>query len=164
MRMSPKSYKNMNDLATKCFDANAVVDNLAYSLDFHFYNEIAKVVHLKVAHVMPEWADNVTDKMLELGGRPTRQPIGNYIEDYQNVKDVFNVLHQLFMNMRDGVMNLIDDADMDNDAEVRIFGEDFLEKLSVFIKQAEEWINAANVMDVITLNNHIEDYTHFIAL
>ena len=66
MRMSLESYNKMNELAGKCFDANAVVDNLAYSLDYHYYNEIAKIVHLRVAHKLPEFADKITDKMLEI--------------------------------------------------------------------------------------------------
>ena len=37
MRMSEESYDKMNLLAGKCFDTNAVIDNLAYNLDFHYY-------------------------------------------------------------------------------------------------------------------------------
>ena len=65
----------MNALAAMCFDANAAIDNLAYNLDYHYYNQIAEVVHLHVAHVMPEWADMVTNKLLELSARPVRLPI-----------------------------------------------------------------------------------------
>ena len=54
MHMSIDSYNKMNTIMAACFDANAVVDNLAYNLDYHYFNEIAEVVHLHVAHVMPE--------------------------------------------------------------------------------------------------------------
>ena len=162
MRMSNKSYNNMNALAAMCFDANASIDNLAYSLDYHYYNKIAEVVHLHVAHIMPEWADLVTDQMLELSARPVRLNINGYNKDYEDVKDVFAALLETLMGISSFTKDLIESADMSGDDEVRIFGEEFLMKVSPFIKQAEEWSNAAKIMDPNSLNIHIKDYTHFI--
>ena len=164
MRMSNKSYNNMNALAAMCFDANAFIDNLAYSLDDHYYNKIAEVVHLHVAHIMPEWADLITDQMLELSARPVRLNINGYNKDYEDVKDVFAALLETLMGISSFTKDLIESADMSGDDEVRIFGEEFLMKVSPFIKQAEEWSNAAKVMDSHSLNIHIKDYTHFIEL
>lgn len=53
-RMSLNSYSNLNTLVAKCFDANAIIDNLAYNLDYHYLNRVGKIVHMNVAHVMPE--------------------------------------------------------------------------------------------------------------
>ena len=164
MRMSNKSYNNMNALAAMCFDANAFIDNLAYSLDYHYYNKIAEVVHLHVAHIMPEWADLLTDQMLELSARPVRLNINGYNKDYEDVKDVFAALLETLMGISSFTKDLIESADMSGDDEVRIFGEEFLMKVSPFIKQAEEWSNAAKIMDPHSLNIHIKDYTHFIEL
>ena len=164
MRMSNKSYNNMNALAAMCFDANASIDNLAYSLDYHYYNKIAEVVHLHVAHIMPEWADLITDQMLELSARPVRLNINGYNKDYEDVKDVFAALLETLMGISSFTKDLIESADMSGDDEVRIFGEEFLMKVSPFIKQAEEWSNAAKVMDPHSLNIHIKAYTHFIEL
>ena len=164
MRMSNKSYNNMNALAAMCFDANAFIDNLAYSLDYHYYNKIAEVVHLHVAHIMPEWADLITDQMLELSARPVRLNINGYNKDYEDVKDVFAALLETLMGISSFTKDLIESADMSGDDEVRIFGEEFLMKVSPFIKQAEEWSNAAKIMDPNSLNIHIKDYTHFIEL
>ena len=164
MRMSNKSYNNMNALAAMCFDANAFIDNLAYSLDYHYYNKIAEVVHLHVAHIMPEWADLITDQMLELSARPVRLNINGYNKDYEDVKDVFAALLETLIGISSFTKDLIESADMSGDDEVRIFGEEFLMKVSPFIKQAEEWSNAAKVMDPHSLNIHIKDYTHFIEL
>ena len=164
MRMSNKSYNNMNALAAMCFDANASIDNLAYSLDYHYYNKIAEVVHLHVAHIMPEWADLVTDQMLELSARPVRLNINGYNKDYEDVKDVFAALLETLMGISSFTKDFIESADMSGDDEVRIFGEEFLMKVSPFIKQAEEWSNAAKIMDPNSLNIHIKDYTHFIEL
>lgn len=164
MRMSEESYIKMNELVAKCFDANAVIDNLAYSLDFHYFNEIAKVVHLRVAHIMPEWADLVSDKMLELSVRPVRLDIKGYAEDYENLQKVFSVLHATINGILEDTRKLIGVADLNGDDEVRIFCEEFLTKVSIFVKQAEEWENAAKVLDPQSLNIHIKDYTHFIEI
>ena len=153
MRMSLESYNKMNELAGKFFDANAIVDNLAYNLDFYYYNEIAKIVHLRVAHKLPEFADMVTDKMLELSARPVRVDIGGYEEDFEgNLIPIFKKLDDTFSFLIKETRNLIVIADMNAD------------ELSKYLKQAEEWANASNKMDAHTLNVHIKDYTHFIAL
>lgn len=164
MRMSVSSYNQMNNLAGMCFNANAIIDNLAYSLDYHYYNRIAAIVHHNMAHIMPVWADVVTDKMLELSARPVRKDINGYEKDYSDLKEIFRTLFETFMTMRKAVIELIESADMDGDDEVRIFGEDFLGPLSVFIKQSEEWMDASEKLDNNTLNIHINDYTHFISI
>ena len=164
MRMSKESYDRLNQLVGKCFNANAVVDNLAYCLDFHYLNEIGKVVHLCVAHKLPELADLVSDKMLELSARPVRVDINGYVEDYDDLSKIFEVLHSTMQDLLEATRELIGIADLNEDDEVRIFCEEFLMMVSVYVKQAEEWVNASKVMDAHTLNIHIKEYTHFIAL
>lgn len=164
MRVSEQSYIGMNELIAKCFDANAVIDNLAYSLDFHYFNEIGKIVHIHVAHVMPEWADLISDKMLELSVRPVRMEIKGYTEDYEDLSKVFSVLYSTLNGILEGTRKLIGVADLNGDDEVRIFCEDFLIKVSMFVKQAEEWKNAVKVLDPQSFNIHIKEYTHFIEI
>ena len=164
MRMSAKTYNEMNLLAGKCFNANAIVDNLAYCLDYHYYNEIAKVVHLRVAHVLPEFADLITDKMLELSARPIRTDINGYGEDYATLPEIFRVLKETMIEILEDARKLIETADLNGDDEVRIFCEEFLTKISLYVKQAEEWENAAKSIDAHTFNIHIKEYTHFITL
>ena len=164
MRMSLESYNGLNQLAGKCFNANAIVDNLAYCLDYHYFNEIAKVVHLRVAHKLPEFADEITDKMLELSARPIRVDIKGYSEDYEKLEPLFKVLKDTLVEILEDTRRLIGIADLNEDDEVRIFCEEFLTQLSVYVKQAEEWENAAKAMDPYTLNVHIKEYTHFIQL
>lgn len=162
--MSEESYDRLNALTAMCFNANAVFDNLAYNLDYHYYANISKVVHLHVAHVMPEWADLITEEMIQLSARPVRRAIGGYDTDYQDLKEIFTVMLNTLLELRQATRNLIDAADMDGDDEVRIFGEEFLTILKPYVKQAEEWINAAEVLDAKDFNIHILDYTHFIPL
>lgn len=164
MRMSRESYERLNALTAMCFDANAVFDNLAYVLDYHYFSNISKVVHLQVAHVMPQWADLITDKMIELSARPVRKPIGGYEKDYQELTEIFTVMLNKLEEIRGSVRGLIDSADIDGDDEVRIFAEEFLTVISPYIKQAEEWGNASKVLGAQEFNIHILNYTHFIPL
>ena len=164
MRMSKESYDRLNQLIGKCFNANAIVDNLAYCLDFHYLNEIGKVVHLCVAHKLPELADMISDKMLELSARPIRVDINGYKEDYAELPQIFGILFDTMKEILESTRELVNVADINEDDEVRIFCEEFLMKISVYVKQAEEWVNASNKMDAHTLNIHIKDYTHFIKL
>lgn len=162
MRITLDSYNNMNNIIAMCFNANAIVDNLAYNLDYYYYNNIAEVVHHHVAHIMPQWSDLFSEKLLELSGRPIRKDINGYEEDYKDLKDIFKVLLNTLMDLRRSVQGLIESADMDGDDEVRIFAEEFLMIMSPYIKQAEEWVNASLVLSPGDLNIHIKDYTHFI--
>lgn len=164
MRISKNSYDNMNALTAMCFDANAVIDNLAYNLDYHYYTRIADIVHHKVAHVMPEWADMITEQMLKLSVRPVRKDINGYEEEYSDLKVIFDVLMKILVNIRNATREMIETADMNGDDEVRIFGEEFLMIVQNFIKQADEWIDAANKLSPSELNIHINDYTHFIEI
>lgn len=167
MRMSPDVYLKMNNVVALCFDANAVLDNLAYSLDYHYYNRVADVVHHSMAHIMPEWADIFTTEMLKLSARPIRKPIGGYEKDYSEAewKDIFVTIKNLMESLRDSVRDLINAADMNDDDEIRIFGENFLEGILLsFLKQAEEWVNASLVLTPSEMNIHIKEYTNFIAI
>lgn len=164
MRISEQTYKQMNDLATLCFDANAILDNLAYNLDFYYYNKIARVVHLSIAHIMPEWADLITDQMLLLGVRPTRGEIGSYQEDISDLPQIFTKILETMLNLRKKCSELIETADLYEDNEVRIFGEEFLVKITPFIKQSKEWLNAMGMMSPHELNTHIIEYTNFIKI
>ena len=102
--------------------------------------------------------------MLELSARPVRVGIGGYNEDYDDLQKIFGVLYDTLRELLEETRKLINIADLNEDDEVRIFCEEFLTMVSPYVKQAEEWINASKVMDPQSLNVHIKDYTHFIAL
>ena len=162
MRMTDGTYNAMNKLMALCFDANAIVDNLAYNLDYLYFNRIGDIVHHQVAHVMPVWADQISEKMLELSARPVRLDINGYTEEYKDLLAIFKVLHDTLIGLLEDTRQLISISDMNGDDEVRIFAEGFLEEVSLFVKQAEEWINAAQVLSAQEFNIHVHEYTHFI--
>ena len=107
---------------------------------------------------------NITDKMLELSARPIRVDIKGYTDDYEDLNKIFEALYATVRGILEDTRKLISIADLNEDDEVRIFCEEFLTMVSPYVKQAEEWINAAKIMDAHTLNIHIKEYTHFIAL
>lgn len=137
-RISEETCVKMNSLATKCFELNAEFDNLAYSLEYNYFHQIANVIHYHVAHIMPEFADLITDKMLELSVRPVRQNISGYGKEYTNVLAAFISLRDAMYSFRSGIKDLIYTADMNEDDEARIFAEELLNKVSLYIKQSEE--------------------------
>ena len=111
---------------------------------------------------MPEWADMISDKMLELSGRPVRKEIGGYEEEYKDLKSIFKALDDVLEDIRLNVKDFIEFADMEGDDEVRIFAENFLDMMSPYVKQAEEWVNASEMLSPAEFNIHIKEYTHFI--
>ena len=137
-RISEETCAKMNSLATKCFELNAEFDNLAYSLEYNYFHQIANIIHYHIAHIMPEFADLITDKMLELSVRPVRQNISGYGKEYTNVLAAFISLRDAMYSFRSGIKDLIYTADMNEDDEARIFAEELLDKVSLYIKQSEE--------------------------
>lgn len=163
-RISEETCVKMNSLATKCFELNAEFDNLAYSLEYNYLHEIAYIIHYHVAHIMPEFADLITDKMLELSVRPVRQNISGYGKEYTNALAAFISLRDAMYSFRSGIKDLIYTADMNEDDEARIFAEELLNKVSLYIKQSEEWVSAAQNLTDHEMNIHIKEYTHFIEI
>jgi len=164
MRMTEETYNKLNLLMAECFDGNAVIDNLAYNLDFYYFNEIADIVHHQIAHILPEWADMISNKMLELSARPIRLDIGGYQDDISNLTEIFTILYNTIRKILEDTRSLIATADMNGDDEVRIFAESFLEKVSSYVKQGEEWVNSSKTLTPAEMNIHIKQYTHFIKL
>ena len=130
-RISEETCAKMNSLATKCFELNAEFDNLAYSLEYNYFHQIANIIHYHIAHIMPEFADLITDKMLELSVRPVRQNISGYGKEYTNVLAAFISLRDAMYSFRSGIKDLIYTADMNEDDEARIFAEELLYPFSV---------------------------------
>lgn len=163
MIISQKAEESLNRLLQKLFGGNARIDNLYYNLQYKHLNKLADAIHEPVAHQLPEWADNVSDLIDHLGGRPKRYGAPDYTQEYQSAKEVFLDLKEYFAELQDIVKKNIDELELSDDFEVRIFLEDFLLKtVTPYSKQAEEWYNASEMLDENSFNIHIEDYTHYI--
>nr|DAQ20995.1 MAG TPA: Neutrophile activating protein [Caudoviricetes sp.] len=163
MLMDKRTEESLNRLLQELFDGNAIVDNLVYNLIYNGYNELGEAIHKPVAHKLPEWADSISDLIDQMGGRSKRYGLEDHKDDIKEVKDVFKELNNYFLRLREIVNKIIEDVDMVGDAEVRIFLEDFLNKMVMpYVRQSEEWKKASERLSADTFNIHIKEYTHYI--
>ena len=163
MLMTEKTEESLNRILQILFGGNAKIDNLYYNLQHLYLNNLADAIHVPVAHKLTELADKVSDLIDQLGGRPVRYGTTDYSEKYENAAKVFSQLSNYFEELRKDVILSIDDADMNDDVEVRIWLENFLvEEVLPLRKQASEWLNATNKLIDSDFNIHIADYTHYL--
>ena len=163
MLITEKTEESLNRILQVLFGGNAKIDNLCYNLQHLYLNNLADALHTPVAHKLPELADHVSDFMDKLGGRPVRYGTVDYSEKYENAKEIFSQLSNYFEELRKDVILSIDDADMNDDVEVRIWLENFLvEEVLPLRKQAAEWLDATDKLTDSELNIHIADYTHYL--
>ena len=163
MLISAKTLESLNRYVQTLFAGNAKIDNLYYNLKYKGFNRLADAIHKPVAHVMGDWADEVTDMMDENGVRPVRLGLPDEVKEY-SVSECFDELVKYFDELYDATKVLIDAADMADDIAVKIFLEGILEKkILVFRKQAYEWKKGLEGLgDEHKFNIHIDDYTHYI--
>ena len=163
MLMTKKTEESLNRLLQELFEGNAIIDNLVYNLIYHGYNELGDAIHKPVAHKLPEMADEISDLIDRMGGRPVRYGLETHNEVLAEVPAVFTKLNEYFLSLRIILNKLIEDADMEDDAEVRIYLEDFLNRMVMpYVRQSEEWKKAADRLASDTFNIHIKEYTHYI--
>lgn len=163
MLMIEKTEESLNRILQMLFGGNAIIDNLCYNLQHLHLNNLAEALHAPVAHRLPELADEVSDFVDQLGGRSVRYGTSDYDEEYGTAKEVFSQLSNYFEELRKDIILSIDDADMNDDVEVRIWLENFLvEKVLPLRKQAAEWLDATDRLSDDELNIHIADYTHYL--
>ena len=163
MLITEKTEESLNRILQVLFGGNARIDNLCYNLQHLYLNNLADALHVPVAHKLPELADKVSDFMDQLGGRPVRYGTVDYSEKYGNAKEVFSQLADYFEELRKDIILSIDDADMNDDVEVRIWLENFLvEEILPLRKQVAEWLDATNKLTDFDFNIHIADYTHYL--
>ena len=152
----------MNRTLQSLFEGNAIVDNLVYNLQDRRYFNLANALHEPIAHKLTSLADEVSDLMIKLGGRPVRYGMGDHAVKYEKVEDIFNVLYATLSNIRGQVIRTLSEAEMADNYEVKIFLEDFLNsELLPLIAQVDEWVRIlAEDKDAASFDRHIEDYSH----
>lgn len=162
MAMTVKVCDILNHYVQELFAGNAKIDNLYYNLKFKGYNNLADAIHEPVAHIMGELADRVTDLMDSNDARPVRYGLGDEIKEY-SAEECFKELKSYFDKLVSITYKVIEEADMENDLEVKIFMEDFLNSCVMkYRKQSHEWDDAINKLGADDFNIHINDYTHYI--
>lgn len=164
MDLLEDTQEMLNRLLQELFSGNARIDNLYYNLQYQGYYNLADAIHEPVAHVMGEWADEVSDFMIKLNLKPVRYAIDkDYAENY-TVKEVFQDLLAYFEKLREIINKIIEQvSDEDELREIAIFMDDFLiNKVLVFKKQAEEWQTTSERLNENMFDMNIGHHTHFI--
>lgn len=165
MLISEETREQLNGLVGLSFDANSVVDNFAYNLAYYNYPNIEEIVHEYFAHKFPDFADFLTDMMIELDARPVRKAMEAHDKDYQgNLVKIFE--DNLFMcdDYRRAIIQVIEVAELNEDYEVKIKLEEFLAMFNTYRKQASVWYEYAKRYegDYKTFDVHFEEFTKYI--
>lgn len=144
MQVSQETINQANVLMAACFDFNAFLDNCAYNLAYSLYPNMEKILHEGYAHEMPVLADKVFAIIDKVGARAVRKPINSYEKDYQgNLVELFGDIAIKSEEFRKEIIKTIDMAELNEDYEMKIEFEDFLEDYMPFYKQFEDWSTLA---------------------
>ena len=165
MLMSEETRLQLNELVRVSFEANAVVDNFAYNLAYYDYPNIEKVVHESFAHKFPEFADIISDMMIELDARPVRLGIGMHDKDYEgDLTEIFKDNLGMCEQYRLAIIQGIEVAELNEDYEVKIKLEEFLTMFNNYRKQASVWHKFAIRYegDYKSFDVHFEEFTKYI--
>ena len=165
MLMSEETRDQLNELVRLSFDANSVVDNFAYNLAYYDYPNIEGIVHGSFAHKFPEFADILTDMMIELDARPIRKSIETHDKDYNgDLLKIFEDNLSMCDDYRKAIIQVIEVAELNEDYEVKIKLEEFLTMFNNYRKQASVWYKYAKRYegDYKSFDVHFEEFTKYI--
>lgn len=163
MQISQETVDKINWLSGQMFSANACLDNLAYNLGHLDLPHMEEIVHSKVAHAAPLWADVLSDLLLEFDARPIRLPVQGFNKDYQgDVVAIFEDMYSLMNELLNDTKATIDVAELNDDVEVKLELEDFLEDLVPYAAQARLWLKTARryVGNEVSFDIHFAQFTN----
>lgn len=140
MLISEGTRDKLNDVLTHSFLLNMLCDNAVYQIDYSVYPVTAHIVHESYAHYWPQVADQWSDLMIKLNAKPVR---GNLIADYEdyngNLAAIFADIARATEDYRRKVIELIELAELNEDKEVVLAGEEVLQQILPYRKQADIW-------------------------
>ena len=165
MLISEETRDQLNELVRLSFDANSVVDNFAYNLAYYDYPNTEGIVHGSFAHKFPEFADILTDMMIELDARPIRKSIETHDKDYNgDLLKIFEDNLSMCDDYRKAIIQVIEVAELNEDYEVKIKLEEFLTMFNNYRKQASVWYKYAKRYEgnYKSFDVHFEEFTKYI--
>ena len=140
MLISEETRDKLNDVLTHSFLLNMLCDNAVYQIDYSVYPSAAHIVHESYAHYWPQVADQWSDLMIKLNAKLVR---GNLIADYKdyngNLAAIFADIARATEDYRRKVIELIELAELNEDKEVVLAGEEVLQQILPYRKQADIW-------------------------
>jgi hypothetical protein len=160
--MNQETAEVFNRFLQVLFNGNAAIDNICYNLKYKGYARIEAAIHGPMAHEMGAWADEVSDLMDELGGRPVRYALPDNVKE-ADAGECLDDLVSYFEELKAVTIKAIEAFDEYGEVAAKVFFEDFLRsKVAVYLRQAIEWRDAFKAMGADSLNVHIAAYTSYL--
>lgn len=169
MLVSEETRDKLNELLGEFFYMNSCADNFAYNIDVSGYELISEVYHKSFAHAFTgdDFADGISNFMISLDARPIRNDVGKNDYDYNgNLVAIFADNVEMCKNCRKKILELIELAELNEDCEVKIWGEELLMKFVPYYKQARVWEEFSKKYenDYMSLNVYFKELTKHIAI
>lgn len=153
--------QKMMELVRDTFQLNAFLDNCAYHLDFYNLPVTQDIVHHKFAHLAPGWADEITEFLSTQGVRSVRLGLSDEITDYDNIALVFNDMYDTFVKYTDEILDMIEFCEFKNETRTKIFLENFVTSLNIYLKQTRIWKDKINSYgdDIVSFDKDFSKFT-----
>ena len=153
--------QKMMELVRDTFQLNAFLDNCAYHLDFYNLPVTQDIVHHKFAHLAPGWADEITEFLSTQGVRSVRLGLSDEITDYDNITLVFNDMYDTFVKYTDEILDMIEFCEFKNETRTKIFLENFVSSLNIYLKQTRIWKDKINSYgdDIVSFDKDFSKFT-----
>ena len=153
--------QKMMELVRDTFQLNAFLDNCAYHLDFYNLPVTQDIVHHKFAHLAPGWADEITEFLSTQGVRSVRLGLSDEITDYDNITLVFNDMYDTFVKYTDEILDMIEFCEFKNETRTKIFLENFVTSLNIYLKQTRIWKDKINSYgdDIVSFDKDFSKFT-----
>lgn len=153
--------QKMMELVRDTFQLNAFLDNCAYHLDFYNLPVTQDIVHHKFAHLAPGWADEITEFLSTQGVRSVRLGLSDEITDYDNIALVFNDMYDTFVKYTDEILDMIEFCEFKNETRTKIFLENFVTSLNIYLKQTRIWKDKINSYgdDIVSFDRDFSKFT-----
>lgn len=140
-------FDRLNNLLRTFFQANAIADNIAYSLDTELTcHQASKYYHEYFAHVFTSdtFADKLSQVMIDNGVRPVRMALTAEDQIFNSIEDAFRYNYEMMDRMKKQVFELLEF--LDYDIRYKVFAveiENILLSVAKYYRVAEIWYEKA---------------------
>lgn len=157
-----KDYqKKMMELLRDTFQMNAFLDNCSYFLDYFNLPITQNILHNNFAHLPPIWADKITDFLSIQGIRSVRLGLSDETSDYDNIILLFSDIYERFVEYTNKIIETIEFCEFQNEIRTKIFLEEYLNSLNIYLKQTRIWKEKVNSYgdDIVGFDKDFSKFT-----
>lgn len=144
MYISEASYTALNHLLKSSFQMNSYADNIAYNLGYRKMINCEDIFHHKFAHAFPALADTISEVMLKLEARPLRLALDADTIEYDSYVAMFDDLKSAVDKYRQEIIEVIAISELNDDYEIKISLEEFLNNFLIYVNQVNLWVKKAH--------------------